>query len=294
MKITVITPAKTNLRLVVGERLSNGYHDVNTVMQAVSLYDLIELETAESGISISVSGPFADGVPTDERNLCFKAAAAIMSDIKYGGGIAIHIKKHIPHGAGLGGGSSDAAAVLKGINELSCARLSETALELIGCSLGADVPFFIRGGCQTATGIGMDLSPCEYDIPGHILIAKGAAGSATKAAYERLDGADCGTDSGADCDNAKCDNAKGGNDNSSNPFFNSFNQVVTNDEIVFIKETMKDASFVSLCGSGSAVFGIFDSKPVLFRTKKILREAGFFTEAVEPAAHGSRISWEQT
>jgi 4-diphosphocytidyl-2-C-methyl-D-erythritol kinase len=288
MKITVLTPAKINLRLTVGDKLPNGYHEVDTVMQAVTLFDVVDIELSadSANITISVSGEFAEGVPTDSRNLCYKAAAAISSDVGFTGSIHIHITKHIPHGAGLGGGSSDAAAVLAGLNALfgamgvKNAPLPDEALELIACSLGADVPFFIKGGCKRATGIGMDLSPADEgdtlspDVS--ILIAKGKQSSPTAAAYKKLD------ETGYDKKNFK-------------PFYNSFNDVVTNDEIVFIKKTMKEAGaeHVCLAGSGSAVFGVYNNKPALFRTKKILRESLCFAESCEVSAHGSKISWVQ-
>jgi 4-diphosphocytidyl-2-C-methyl-D-erythritol kinase len=293
MIVKLIAPAKINLSLTVGKRLTNGYHEIDTIMQAVSLFDEIDIEaSAEPGIIITVSGPFADGVPTDERNICFKAAAAICSDLSYSPRFHIHIKKNIPHGAGLGGGSSDAAAVLVGLNAYFAASgvlnkpLSDETLELIGCSLGADVPFFIRGGLRRCTGIGMDFSDTDTEFDRgienpRILIAKGSESVSTAAAYEKLDSA------GADINRIAPE-----------PYFNSFNDFVTNGEIEAIKALCREygAAAVSLSGSGSAVYAVFGGNDykTIQKLKYKMREHGFFAEVVEPVAHGGKITWAQT
>jgi 4-diphosphocytidyl-2-C-methyl-D-erythritol kinase len=293
LKVSLLAPAKINLNLSVGKRLDSGYHEVDTIMQAVSLFDEITIEIAENiadsrGYTLTVSGPFSDNVPTDERNICYRAAAAICSDLSYTGNLHIHITKNIPHGAGLGGGSSDAAAVLAGINAMLAAGgvikkpLSADALELIGCSLGADVPFFVRGGLRRCTGIGMDLSDTDFDwgveAP-RILIARGRESVSTKTAYEKLDSA-------------------GVRINKPARYFNSFNDFITNDEIESIKSLCREygAAAVSLSGSGSAVFAVFggDEYKTIQKLKYRMRENGFFAETVEPVAHGGKITWAQT
>jgi 4-diphosphocytidyl-2-C-methyl-D-erythritol kinase len=317
MKITLLTPAKINLSLAVGEALQNGYHEIDTLMQAVSLFDEVSIETIDTGIEVNVSGAFAEGVPCGERNSCYKAAEAFFASKKLTGGIRIDIKKNIPHGAGLGGGSSDAAAVIAGLAELFMIEsavgqglsageyfrmnrsVSDTYdsgklaafLELICCSVGADVPFFIRGGLRRCTGIGMDLFDAEFDwvLPGgdgtplsrpRIIIAMGKETVSTAAAYALLDQ----KRQGEHTDISAC-----------KPFFNSFDEVITNAEIGRIKEIMKEggAAVSSLCGSGSAVYGIFSDIKSFFGTKKILREQGFFTEVCEPVPYGSKITWAQ-
>jgi 4-diphosphocytidyl-2-C-methyl-D-erythritol kinase len=294
MKVTLTAPAKINLTLTVGERLKNGYHDINTIMQAVSLADIVTLEnTGQSGITVSLSGKFSEGVPTDDRNICVKAAKLYLQD-----GLHIHIEKNIPHGAGLGGGSSDAAAVLIGINQLAMLlhakqkglsdeetyKMTEfisshpdtekllKALELAACSLGADVPFFIRGGLRLCTGIGMDLSPADYDwgVPDpRIVIAMGNERISTARAYEILDR------SGAQ----------------------TFDECITNSEIVNIKRLMSDAGAakISLSGSGAAVYAVFPGTEVknINLLKKNLRNDGYFSETCEPVAYGGKVTWAQ-
>ncbi|MDR0974648.1 MAG: hypothetical protein LBL80_03020 [Ruminococcus sp.] len=294
MKVILTAPAKINLTLRVGERLQNGYHDINTIMQTVSLSDMITLEnTGESGITLSVSGQFAEGVPTDDNNICLKAAKLYLQD-----GLHIHIEKNIPHGAGLGGGSSDAAAVLIGINQLAMLlhakqkglsdeetfKMTEfisthpntavllNTLELAAMNLGADVPFFIRGGIRLCTGIGMDMEDTEYDWgveSPRIVIAMGSETMPTAKAYAILD------EQGAD----------------------SFDKCITNKDIVNIKRLMTDggAARVSLSGSGSAVFAVFPGSETLKiqKLKKNLRDGGYFCEICEPVAYGGKVTWAQ-
>ncbi|MDR0986397.1 MAG: hypothetical protein LBL98_01710 [Ruminococcus sp.] len=265
MKLTLTAPAKINLTLKVGERLPNGYHDINTIMQTVSLSDIITLEnTGLEGITVTVSGQFSEGVPTDDRNICVKAARLFVKD-----GLHIHIEKNIPHGAGLGGGSSDAAAVLIGLASIK-GEVDPGQLELAAMNLGADVPFFIRGGLRLCTGIGFDLSDTDYDwgvAEPRIVIAMGQERISTARAYEILD--------------------RAGSD--------SFDSCITSPEIEDIKRLMKDASKVSLSGSGAAVYGIFPRSEIkrIQSLKKNLRAGGYFCEICEPVAYGGKVTWAQ-
>jgi 4-diphosphocytidyl-2-C-methyl-D-erythritol kinase len=273
MLIKLLAPAKINLTLTVGEKLPNGYHDIDTIMQAVSLCDIITIETTNGmntikNIGVSVSGPFAAGVPTDESNICVKAAKLFIDN-----GINIHIEKNIPHGAGLGGGSSDAAAVIIGLNAMLGKNESPEQMELAACNIGADVPFFIRGGLQRCTGIGMDLSEAVYDYgvtKPRIVIAMGKQSMSTAEAYRILDEKN----------------------------LHSFDEAITNPEIADIKEMLRDsgAATVSLSGSGAAVFGIFEGKNFKSaqKIKYKMREKGYFCEIVEPFFTGGKVTWAQT
>jgi 4-diphosphocytidyl-2-C-methyl-D-erythritol kinase len=273
MLLKLLAPAKINLTLTVGDKLANGYHDIDTIMQAVSLCDIITLETAAEinklkNINVSVSGPFSDGVPTDESNICVKAAKLFTDS-----GFDIHIEKNIPHGAGLGGGSSDAAAVIIGLNAMLGKNESPEQLELAACNIGADVPFFIRGGLQRCQGIGMDLSDCDYDYGvenPRIVIAMGKESMSTARAYAILDEKN----------------------------LHSFDEAITNPEITDIKEMLYDSGAVkvSLSGSGAAVFGIFDGKNFksVQKIKYKMREKGYFCEICEPIFTGGKVTWAQT
>lgn len=158
---------------ITGKR-NDGYHTLDTVMQSVDLFNTITLEKADK-ISLTCSDKT---VPTDETNTAYKAAQNFP-------GAYIHIEKGIPHQAGLGSASADAAAVLVGLNKIYN-KYSEKELFEIATKIGADVPFFIHGGCQKCEGIGEILSPAKK-IDGYYLIVKPSFGISTKEAYSNFD-----------------------------------------------------------------------------------------------------------
>lgn len=175
--------AKINLGLDVVRRLPNGYHEVRMVMQNVGLWDELTLERAEGGITITTD---ADSLPTGEDNLIHKAARLMLD--KYGcPGLRVHLRKTIPIAAGMAGGSTDAAAVMKGINHLYRLGLSPAQLMEDGVAIGADVPYCILGGTALAEGIGERLTALPPMPDCHILVAKPRAEVSTKYVYEHLD-----------------------------------------------------------------------------------------------------------
>ena len=135
-------------------RRADGYHEIDSVFAETDLADTIELTPADA-ISLTIEGPEAAGVPADETNLAWRAAASL------GVGAAIRIVKRIPPGGGLGGGSSDAAAVLKGLNELHALGRTRDQLHALALGLGADVPFFLVGGIARCRGIGDRVEPVD-------------------------------------------------------------------------------------------------------------------------------------
>lgn len=149
--------AKVNLALEVLSRRPDGYHEIATVMQTVDLADRLALEEADD-LTVSTSVP---GVPTDERNLAYRAAVILRDAAKMCGGVRISLDKRIPVAAGLGGGSTDAAAVLTGLNQLWGLRWPVARLQELAVELGMDVPFFLRGGAALGTGRGERLDPLE-------------------------------------------------------------------------------------------------------------------------------------
>lgn len=153
--ITLFAPAKINLSLDVTGKLENGYHTLEMIMQTISLYDEIVLQRSEGGIEITCDNPL---VPVDEKNICHKAATLFFKKTLCLRGVKIDIKKRIPSGAGLAGGSADAAAVLKGLNILYDAQLSLRELKELGLKCGADVPYCLTGGTCLAEGIGERLT----------------------------------------------------------------------------------------------------------------------------------------
>lgn len=180
----VVAPAKINLYLWVGERRPDGMHEIESVMQSVSLYDELALSPGDA-VSLDVSPPGA--APEDESNLVVAAVRALLSARPGSQGAALHLEKRIPSGAGLGGGSTDAAAALVGLNELWNAGLSKKALEKIGAGIGADVPFCVRGGTAGALGVGERLAPLIVREPLWWVIAKPPGSLSTAEVYERFD-----------------------------------------------------------------------------------------------------------
>ena len=172
--------AKINWTLdIVGQR-SDGYHLMDMLMQPVTLADDITLAPAEE-ITLTTGG--SPLLPADEKHLAFRAAMALKKHTGYPGGASIHVEKHIPVGAGMGGGSADAAGVLVGLNRLWGLNLPQSELEAIGLTLGADVPFCIRGGLTRTTGIGENMEdlPCGRNWP--LVVIQPCEGLSTKEIF---------------------------------------------------------------------------------------------------------------
>lgn len=181
--------AKINLCLDVTSRRADGYHIIDGVMQSVTLCDQLEIgfEAAEeTGIILHAQGN--PDIPTDGKNLAVRAAQRFLETAHLTGRVEIDLQKKIPMAGGLAGGSTDAAAVLRGLNRLTGSPLSMKELCAVGVTIGADVPFCIRGGAMRTQGIGDLLTPCKSMPACHIVITRRGAGVSTPWAYGRLDG----------------------------------------------------------------------------------------------------------
>jgi 4-diphosphocytidyl-2-C-methyl-D-erythritol kinase len=167
----IAAPAKINLNLrVVGRNDATGYHDIETWMAPLTLADELRVELTDApGIALTCSDPELDN---GSGNLAWRAAEIFLRETDTTGGARIELHKRIPHGAGLGGGSSDAAAVLKALNELSGCPLDASALENLGAELGSDVPFFICGQAAMASGRGEILEARPLPAPFDLLLLK--------------------------------------------------------------------------------------------------------------------------
>lgn len=176
--------AKINLGLDVTGRLPNGYHQVKMIMQSIGICDTLTLERAERGITLTTDSP---ELPTDENNLVCRAAALILSKCGISSGVRIHLQKTIPIAAGMAGGSTDAAAAMKGICRLYGLDISQKQLMEYGVSIGADVPYCLMGGTALAEGIGEELTQLPPLPPCHILAAKPNISVSTRYVYEHLD-----------------------------------------------------------------------------------------------------------
>lgn len=184
-KLELKALAKINLGLDVLGRRENGYHDVRMVMQTIYLYDDVILEkTKEPGIHLETNLPY---LPVDENNIAYKAARILMDEFDIQTGMNIRLRKFIPVSAGMAGGSTNAAAVLFGMNRMFDLQLSEQQLKDRGVKLGADVPYCIMRGTVLAEGIGEILTPLSPMPKCYVLIAKPGISVSTKTVYEKFD-----------------------------------------------------------------------------------------------------------
>ncbi|BBO85504.1 4-(cytidine 5'-diphospho)-2-C-methyl-D-erythritol kinase [Desulfosarcina ovata] len=189
MTVTVHAPAKINLFLRITGKRSDGYHELSSVMCPVALYDTVTITFGDDdGIQVACAHP---AVPEDSSNLVARAAALFFETAfagcpPLGGGMRIHIEKRIPVGAGLGGGSSDAAAVLVALNRHFGLPLTHTTLQAVGARIGADVPFFIFGAPALATGIGEQLAAFPYLAPWTALLVYPGVAISTAWVYKNL------------------------------------------------------------------------------------------------------------
>ena len=181
--VRIQAPAKVNLSLEVRGRRSDGYHELRTIMQAVDLRDEIRLGSRDDGrITLSCD---AEDVPDGERNLAFRAAELLKGELGITDGVDIELLKRIPPGAGLGGGSSDCAATLRGLNVLWQGGLDAHTLENLGGELGSDVPFFVRGGTAVCTGRGEKVEQTPTRGPFHYVIVLPGFPVSTASVYAR-------------------------------------------------------------------------------------------------------------
>ncbi|SCJ25327.1 4-(cytidine 5'-diphospho)-2-C-methyl-D-erythritol kinase [Intestinibacter bartlettii] len=271
--ITLKSRAKINLSIDVLGKRQDGYHLVEMIMQTIDLYDLIEINEKDND-QITIKST-SDEIPLDCNNLVYKAANLIKKTFNINKGVEIHIKKNIPVAAGMAGGSSNAAAVLVGLNKLWNLNLSNQQLEKIGLKLGADVPFCINGGAVLASGIGEELTPIKgltKDVC--ILVCKPDLFVSTKEVYECIDSKDID----------KRPNNKFlieclKNEETRQLAENMFNVLegVTMDKhpvIQQIKDIMTNnrALGAMMSGSGPTVFGLYENREDAVKCKAILEK----------------------
>ena len=252
--------AKINLGLDVVRRREDGYHEVKMVMQMLRLYDQIDIEkTQESGILVRSNLSF---LPTDERNIAYKAAKVMIDQFGLEQGVIIRIEKHIPVAAGMAGGSTDCAAVLYGMNKLFGLRLNQKKLRELGVKLGADVPYCLMRQTALSEGIGEILTPISplQDCP--ILIAKPSVSVSTRHVYEHLKLDEQTTH--PDIDGIVTALADGDLYGVTDRMANVLETVTVPEHPVIdeIKKQMMASGAVNalMSGSGPTVFGIFDDE----------------------------------
>lgn len=266
--------AKINLGLDVLRKREDGYHEVRMVMQTIRMYDLLDIHRKQTpGISLSTNLPY---VPSDERNLVYKAAKLLMDEFEIQEGISMKLSKFIPVAAGMAGGSSDAAAAFVGVNRLFRLGLSQEELMKRAVQIGADVPYCIMRGTALAEGIGEKLTPLAPIPECYVLIGKPGISVSTREAYENLRlGA---IEQRPDIDGMILDIRNGDLRSMAGKMENVFEPGITGKYPVIgqIREFMeqKGALHAMMSGSGPTVFGIFEDRDKVHAAAAALKKTG--------------------
>lgn len=253
-------PAKINLSLDVVSRRQDGYHNLSTIMQAINLFDTLTFEISEGNEILLTSTD--KSVPTDDSNLIIKAAKSFFDKTGISASARIHLCKNIPMGAGLGGGSTDAAGTLTALNTIFDNPLTADELAVVAKTLGADVPFFLHCGCMLAEGIGEILSPLPPLTNAYILLAKPPISVSTAYVYKNLV-----LDENINHPDTRSaiTALKTGDLNLLASSCGNVLETVTSKEYPEIEEYKKimlthGAAYSLMSGSGSSVFGVFADK----------------------------------
>ena len=265
--------AKINLGLDILRKREDGYHEVRMIMQTIQMYDVLEMKKVKKpGISLSVNYPY---IPSDERNLVYKASKLLMDEFQVKEGVDIRLEKFIPVAAGMAGGSSDAAAAMVGINHLFKLGLSEKDLMDRAVNIGADVPYCIMRGTALAEGIGEKLTRIAQVPDCYVLIGKPGIGVSTKTAYESLQLDKI--QSHPDIDGMIRDIENGNLLAMTDKMGNVFESGIIGKYPVIgeIKDLMEanGALKAMMSGSGPTVFGIFDDREKMEAAAAVLRQS---------------------
>nr|WP_294525663.1 4-(cytidine 5'-diphospho)-2-C-methyl-D-erythritol kinase [uncultured Blautia sp.] len=265
--------AKINLGLDILGKRPDGYHEVKMIMQTIQMYDLLEIKKKKiPGIGLISNVPY---VPADERNLAYKAAKLLMDEFKVQEGLSIKLEKFIPVAAGMAGGSSDAAAVMVGVNRLFQLGLTDQELMERSVQIGADVPYCILRGTALAEGIGERLTPLPALPKCCVLIGKPSVSVSTKTAYESLDLAAVPVH--PDIDGMIRDIQAGDLDGVVSRMGNVFEPGIQKRHPVIgdISRLMEEhgAMKAMMSGSGPTVFGIFKDGDQMERAAAALRDS---------------------
>lgn len=279
---------KINLGLDVLGRRENGYHDVRMVMQTLYLYDQITIEKTEKpGIELSTNLFY---LPVNENNLAYRAADLLMQEFGVEEGVKITLEKHIPVAAGMAGGSSNAAAVLYGINRMFSLGLSQEELMERGVKLGADVPYCIMRGTVLAEGIGEILTPLPAMPRCTVLVAKPPISVSTKLVYEKLDAHEI--ENHPDIDGVLEGLERQDLKKIASSMGNVLERVTVEEYPVIeeIKEMMKanGALNAMMSGSGPTVFGLYSDKRMAKEAAQKIKESGIAKQVYVTNIHNAR------
>ncbi len=284
MKKTVKAYAKINLYLNVGSKRTDGYHEIETLMQEISLADNVTLELNKNNTGMNTVAITSDTpqIPLDKNNIAYKCAVKFLQITgKNGFDIKIHIEKHIPISGGLAGGSTDGAAVIKLLNEMTDARLDSDTLCSIGASVGADIPFCLTGGCAICRGIGEKITVLSPEKPKYrILIVPSGDGVSTPTAYAMLD--EVKPSAMCKCDDIINDVVEG---NIPHILYNAFESVILPvrpaADAIKNKLLVLGADGVMMSGSGPTIFALFYDTTELDYVKTQLDNAGITSYACD-------------
>lgn len=290
--IRLLACAKINLTLEVTGLRGDGYHLLRGVMQSVSLCDRVTVEArpADDGISVTLSGPFGEGLSDGADNTAHKAARVFFCDCGITGGARIHIEKHIPLQAGLGGGSADAAVVLHALNELYDRPYDTESLTQLGAAVGADVPFCTAGGTCLVQGVGERLTFLPPMPDCFIVLAKDAEGAFTPQVYRLYDTMGLPEGPGPDSDALLSALLKKDFAGIAAGLCNALEPAAIRlcPSIPDIKALLMSngAAGALTCGSGAAVFGLFASRESAQRAYDAAVSRGLFAALCRPAPAG--------
>lgn len=287
-KIELKALGKINLGLDVLGKRENGYHDVRMVMQTIYVYDNVTIQkTKESGIVVKTNLFY---LPTDENNIAYQAAKLLMDEFEIKEGVMITLDKHIPVAAGMAGGSSNAAAVLVGMNQLFGLGLGMEELMERGVRLGADVPYCVMRGTVLAEGIGEILTPLPPLPKCYVLIAKPGISVSTKMVYEKLDATEIKEH--PDIDAIVEGLEQGDLERVAMSMGNVLENVTIElyPEIRQIKKVMLETGAMNamMSGSGPTVFGIYKERKLAKAAQKRLREERLAKQIYIANVHNTR------
>ena len=280
--------AKINLGLDVVRRREDGYHEVRMIMQTIHLYDRLDIKrTQEPGIQIQTNLSF---LPVNENNLIYKAAKLLMDEFSITDGVSVKLDKRIPVAAGMAGGSTDAAAMLIGVNRLFSLGLTKRQLMERGVQIGADVPYCIMRGTALAEGIGEALSPLPPMVKCPVLIAKPSISVSTKFVYQNLKLDD--TTIHPDIDRL-IDDIKAKNLHDIAAHMGNVLETVTIPNYPVIDDIKKHmlsngAVGAMMSGSGPTVFGLFDDEDTAKKAYKAMRSSHLARQVYLTSVYNNR------
>lgn len=288
-KISLKALAKINLGLDVVRRREDGYHEVRMIMQTIHLFDRVNIEkTSEPGIKIKTNLSY---LPVNENNLIYKAGRLLMDEFDITEGVSVDLDKRIPVAAGMAGGSTDAAAMLYGMNKMFRLGLSMQELKDRGVKIGADVPYCLMRGTALAEGIGEKLKSLPPMIKCPVLIAKPQISVSTKFVYEnlKLDGKVNHPDIDQLIKDIKAKDLQGVCDHMGNIL-----ETVTIPNYPIIAEIKKNmiengAAGAMMSGSGPTVFGLFDDAEKAKQAYKAMKKSGLSRQTYLTDIYNNRI-----